>query len=119
MRHALQSHVCSAFLASICAALHQPLPDTVKCGETATECLLASVWRWGMSQITYFKKPVRASDSSLELYSHGAFPRPDGTTRFSLWAPDADKVEVSLGDGRVYPLEYETDGWYSARVECV
>jgi maltooligosyltrehalose trehalohydrolase len=72
-----------------------------------------------MSHITCFEKPVRTNDLSLGFYSHGAFPLPDGTTHFSLWAPDADKVDVSLGDGRVYPLEYQTDGWYSARVECV
>jgi len=70
-----------------------------------------------MSHITCVDKPV-GSASSLGLYSHGAFPISDGITHFSLWAPDADKVEISLGDGRIYPLKYQKDGWYSAQVEC-
>ncbi len=55
----------------------------------------------------------------LQRYSHGALPLADGTTRFSLWAPDADRVEVSLGDGRRYPLEYCEGGWYRAQLPCV
>lgn len=63
---------------------------------------------------------VLTKDETMSgIYSHGAFPLADGTTRFSLWAPDADKVDVNLGDGRAYPLQYQKDGWYSTQVECV
>ncbi|MDR7089456.1 MULTISPECIES: malto-oligosyltrehalose trehalohydrolase [Cellvibrio] len=72
-----------------------------------------------MPYSTTTKSAFTKYESVQETYSHGAFPLPDGTTRFSLWAPDADKVDVSLGDGRLYPLEYKKNGWYSTRVECV
>jgi len=74
-----------------------------------------------------FKKPgddLLISESALvrsklpaELYSHGAFPQPDGTTRFSLWAPDADKVVVSLGDKREKEMDSVGGGWYQAVVD--
>ncbi|MDO8345069.1 MAG: malto-oligosyltrehalose trehalohydrolase [Cellvibrio sp.] len=51
-------------------------------------------------------------------YSHGAIPQPDGTTRFSLWAPDADAVTLILDDGRQFELEYQQDGWRCAMVKC-
>lgn len=53
-----------------------------------------------------------------QSYSQGAFPQPNGTTRFSLWAPDANKVEVQLADGNVHALERQDKGWYSATLEC-
>lgn len=71
-----------------------------------------------MSHMHCLKNSSDGSAATLEIYSHGAFPLSDGTTRFSLWAPDADKVEISLGDGRLYSLEYQKDGWYSTRIEC-
>lgn len=51
-------------------------------------------------------------------YSHGAIPQADGTTRFSLWAPDADAVTLMLDDGRQFELEYQQDGWRCAIVNC-
>lgn len=53
-----------------------------------------------------------------QTYSHGAILQTDGTTRFSLWAPDADTVTLSLGDGRHFELDYQQDGWRCAEVEC-
>lgn len=50
---------------------------------------------------------------------HGAFPNKDGTTRFALWAPDAFKVAVKLGDGKIFDLYQSLDGWFCASVdEC-
>lgn len=65
------------------------------------------------------EKPAQESIASTTYYSHGAFPQPDGTTRFSLWAPDADKVELSLGNGNRYELERQGEGWYGITVDCV
>lgn len=72
-----------------------------------------------MHAVNCREKPASADYSSVGLYSHGAFPLPDDTTRFSLWAPDADKVDVSLGDGQLHPLAYQKDGWYSTQIDCV
>jgi maltooligosyltrehalose trehalohydrolase len=52
-------------------------------------------------------------------YSFGAFPQPDGTTHFSLWAPDAYKVAVRLADGREKELDSMGGGWYRTVVDCV
>jgi len=49
---------------------------------------------------------------------HGAFPNKDGSTRFALWAPDAFKVSVRLGDGKVFDLYQSLDGWFCANVEA-
>ena len=51
-------------------------------------------------------------------YSHGAIPQADGTTRFSLWAPDSDAVTLMLDDGRQFELDYQQDGWRCAIVKC-
>jgi len=59
------------------------------------------------------------TESEPLKYSHGATPQPDGTTQFSLWAPDADRVEVSLADGREQLLEQTGDGWHRTRMECI
>lgn len=54
---------------------------------------------------------------------HGAFPNKDGTTRFSLWAPDAQSVAIRLGDeAKEIHKEHELyptgDGWYCVSLEC-
>lgn len=49
---------------------------------------------------------------------HGATLQPDGATSFSLWAPDAQRVAVRLGDGSVHNLNHQDEGWYSVRVNC-
>jgi maltooligosyltrehalose trehalohydrolase len=72
-----------------------------------------------MSDSTSTKSALTRYATTAGIYSHGAFPQPDGTTRFSLWAPDADKVEVSLGDGRLFALEQMGDGWYGTVIECL
>ncbi|WP_325437405.1 malto-oligosyltrehalose trehalohydrolase [Pseudomonas nitroreducens] len=50
---------------------------------------------------------------------HGAQVLPGGKVRFALWAPDAQRVEVELGGGRLYPLEAAQDGWFSAELAAV
>ncbi len=54
---------------------------------------------------------------TLPSERHGAFPNKDGTTRFALWAPDAVKVAVKLGDGKVFDLYQSLDGWFCSSVE--
>lgn len=48
----------------------------------------------------------------------GAWPQPDGRTRFSLWAPDARQVELQLGDGSRHPLQVIGEGWFSVEIPC-
>lgn len=57
--------------------------------------------------------------SSLANYTHGAFPQSDGTTIFSLWAPDAKKVMLVLGDGRRYELTAKANGWFGTQIKCL
>ena len=42
----------------------------------------------------------------------GAELTDDGRVRFRLWAPDAKRVEVSLDDRQILPMERLADGWY-------
>ena len=49
---------------------------------------------------------------------HGAFPDKDGTTRFALWAPDALRVTIKLGDGSEVDLIKGQDGWHWNNIEC-
>lgn len=55
---------------------------------------------------------------SLPDERHGAFPNKDGTTRFALWAPDALRVAIKLGDGREFDLIKGLDGWHWINIEC-
>lgn len=50
---------------------------------------------------------------------HGARVLPGGKVRFSLWAPDAQRVEVELGDGRHHQLTAVGDGWFSSDVAAI
>ncbi|KAF1071079.1 MAG: Malto-oligosyltrehalose trehalohydrolase [Pseudomonas citronellolis] len=43
----------------------------------------------------------------------GAHPLPAGQTRFALWAPAAQRVEVHI-DGQAQALQAEGDGWFGA-----
>ncbi len=47
----------------------------------------------------------------------GASPLVDGRTRFVVWAPSAERVEVRLGDGRLVALERAEQGYHAAVVE--
>ncbi|MES2674285.1 MAG: malto-oligosyltrehalose trehalohydrolase [Pseudomonadota bacterium] len=49
---------------------------------------------------------------------HGAFPNKDGTTQFSLWAPDAKKITLKLGNGKTYPLKKTESGWFNTMLEA-
>lgn len=50
---------------------------------------------------------------------HGAQILPGGRVRFSLWAPDAQRVEVELGGGKRHGLVAAEDGWFSAEVPAI
>lgn len=50
---------------------------------------------------------------------HGAQVLPAGRVRFSLWAPDAQRVEVELGGGQRHELAAVEDGWFSAEVPAI
>ncbi|OWP49888.1 malto-oligosyltrehalose trehalohydrolase [Pseudomonas nitroreducens] len=50
---------------------------------------------------------------------HGAQVLPGGRVRFSLWAPDAQRVEVELSGGQRHDLEASADGWFSAEVPAI
>jgi maltooligosyltrehalose trehalohydrolase len=64
-----------------------------------------------------YAREVRAKERSPSE-RHGAFPNKDGSTRFALWAPDAFKVAVKLGDGKVFDMYKSLDGWFCANVEA-
>ncbi|HWV13881.1 MAG TPA: malto-oligosyltrehalose trehalohydrolase [Cellvibrio sp.] len=49
---------------------------------------------------------------------HGAFPNKNGTTHFSLWAPDAISVAVQLGSGEIHNMPNDVEGWFRTTVEC-
>ncbi len=51
--------------------------------------------------------------------AHGATILPAGRVRFSLWAPDAQRVEVELGGGARHDLQRTDDGWFSAKVPAI
>nr|WP_298146108.1 malto-oligosyltrehalose trehalohydrolase [uncultured Pseudomonas sp.] len=51
-------------------------------------------------------------------FKHGARLEPDRSTRFALWAPDAEQVAVVLSDGLPQPLLAEDDGWFSVHIDC-
>ncbi|SDS08520.1 maltooligosyltrehalose trehalohydrolase [Halopseudomonas sabulinigri] len=48
--------------------------------------------------------------------SHGALLLDPCHTRFRLWAPDANRVEVRIVDGGLYPLQRQDEGWFEATV---
>ncbi len=50
--------------------------------------------------------------------AHGALPVAEGTTRFALWAPQADAVDVVFADGSSQPLQQEADGWFRRELPC-
>ena len=46
--------------------------------------------------------------------SYGA----DGTTRFRLWAPGAEAMEIELDPGGSMPMVVSGDGWFAAHITC-
>lgn len=52
-------------------------------------------------------------------FEHGAQVLPGGRVRFSLWAPDARRVEVQLGGVRQHDLAAAEGGWFSAEVPAI
>jgi len=56
---------------------------------------------------------------SLPIERHGAHLNKDGTTHFSLWAPDARTVAIQLGNEEIpITLYTDYDGWYQTTLEC-
>tara|TARA_R110000796_G_scaffold252600_1_gene388572 strand:- start:29439 stop:31205 length:1767 start_codon:yes stop_codon:yes gene_type:complete len=49
-------------------------------------------------------------------HGHGARLQPDGSARFSLWAPDAQQVELTRDGQPNLPMQAESDGWFTAHV---
>src|SRR5579859_2723171 len=46
------------------------------------------------------------------MTSFGAKVRPDGRTRFRLWAPAQESVSVAIENGPVMPMARTADGWF-------
>lgn len=42
----------------------------------------------------------------------------DGRTRFRLWAPDCDRLELAIADREPLVMQSEADGWFSLEVDC-
>lgn len=57
-------------------------------------------------------------ETPMHIPKHGAFPNKDGTTSFSLWAPDARKVSVKFADGEKNELYASVDGWHRTTIVC-
>lgn len=51
------------------------------------------------------------------MSGHGAYHLGGRRTRFSVWAPGRDRVELLLGDGRSVPLAPAARGYHEAVVE--
>lgn len=49
---------------------------------------------------------------------HGALVIDQHLTRFALWAPDADAVNVVTNDGRSFAMLPENDGWFVLETSC-
>ncbi len=49
-------------------------------------------------------------------YTHGPQVLDDGTTRFTLWAPNAQRVELVLDDARAQAMTSEAEGFYTITV---
>lgn len=47
-------------------------------------------------------------------YTHGPQVQEDGTTRFRLWAPNAQRVELMLGDAGAHDMSRDLEGFYTA-----
>jgi maltooligosyltrehalose trehalohydrolase len=58
--------------------------------------------------------PTRTEQS----WRHGAVLLDSGITRFALWAPDAKKVHVKVGDERPEALVQKNDGWFVLETHC-
>jgi maltooligosyltrehalose trehalohydrolase len=48
----------------------------------------------------------------------GAVPLDSQTTRFRLWAPNAQRVSVVTDTGDTHTLRADADGWFSADLPC-
>ncbi|MFA4913225.1 MAG: malto-oligosyltrehalose trehalohydrolase [Burkholderiaceae bacterium] len=46
-------------------------------------------------------------------YTHGPQVQQDGTTRFTLWAPNADSVDIVIDDANAQPMTRDQGGFYA------
>ena len=51
-------------------------------------------------------------------YTHGAQVRENGLTRFSLWAPNADRVDLMLDDAPAQPMSPSSGGFFVAELKA-
>lgn len=51
-------------------------------------------------------------------YQHGAKPRVDGTIRFSLWAPSANRITIQFDDGTSQNMKAQPEGWFRLDTGC-
>ncbi len=58
------------------------------------------------------------SDTFTHPLPFGATPQPDGGTRFRVWAPSVDSLEVVLADGTASPMRAAGEGWFGAELRC-
>ena len=52
----------------------------------------------------------------MTTYTHGAVVMPDGTTRFRLWAPNAEHVELIAEEGEKHALAASLGGFFETRL---
>lgn len=55
---------------------------------------------------------------SIEHTTHGAVMLDRETTRFALWAPDAQQVSVECEGAAPHNLQRGEDGWFSVQLPC-
>lgn len=53
-----------------------------------------------------------------EEWPFGATYQPDGQTRFRLWAPAQERVEVAVEEAAPLPMERAAGGWFEAVAHC-
>lgn len=71
-----------------------------------------------MSTLIRDLQPGDARTMTSSAYTHGAIMEADGSTRFALWAPDADSVDLIFSDGSRHSLDHLGEGWYAITMEC-
>lgn len=62
--------------------------------------------------------PPGGPEAPAERFRHGAFPVDGRLTRFSVWAPRAERVELVLGDAAAATLAPAGDGYHETVVEA-
>src|SRR4051812_15924264 len=67
---------------------------------------------------TIMKSTINSS-TSRRFLSAGAELLSANKTRFRIWAPHANQVQVVTDDGKIYEMEQESQsGWFNSEVAC-